>query len=1815
MSDNIVGNVAQIEHLNGNITQIDYISGNLNSSGDEQTVYRGYSAYEIALQQGFEGSKDEWLRALVGPQGETGVSISDVRLNPDFTLTVTLDDGTEFTTDPIKGDKGDKGQKGDKGNKGDTGNGITFIRLNDDYSLTIFFSDGSYSNTTSVRGPQGEQGIQGIQGPKGDTGERGPQGQQGIQGIQGPKGQTGQTGPQGIQGPQGQKGQKGDTGEKGEKGQTGPAGEPGPAFTYEDFTQAQLEGLRGPQGQTGPKGDKGQKGDTGQQGPQGLKGDKGDKGDPGEPGTNMEIHICSITEYDANTRVPTIVNPNSSTFYLVPSQDGTSPDLFIEWVYINNAWEMFGSASVDLSGYLTDVTVGGNSVVTDGVANIPIANTARLGVVKIKNDFGVMANNNGELAINGATTSEIKNGTANFKAITPIHQHESTFYGLAQASGTDERTSELPFGQYTDEAKSSIQDMLDVPSTSELKEVNDSKADVIVESASGDIVSFDDGADNMPLKSLVVDINPVQDLNGYDHPWVGGGGVNKWDEQWEVGSLTWTGADATGTDRIRSKNYVPVAEGETYRVVTSNNLQFFYYDSSKTFVSYEQNSKANGATITIPTGCAYLRFYTYGSTYGETYKNDIAINYPSTVTTYSPYENICPITGWTGVDIEVCGKNLLTATEYGGTYNGVNGTDLKAMGYAQELIQTGNTVQINVQNTWKGRTFATAPLKAGNYIVGFNCDSSNIRATVYVVDNDLVTKRVCRNVASSGSNLAYPVVEDGERIAVYICSNAVGILTITDLTVNLGTTDANYDQYKGRTINVNWETEAGTVYGGSLDVLSGVLRVDRLGLDGGDLSWAKVDSYNYGNFYVLPTPLASYVTTRPTIISSSYKSESNQTASSTNDCYVWIRSVSSSNRRIYVKDTSKASMTAEEFRTAMTGVQFIYELAEPIEIQLTPQEVKSLLGTNNIWANTGNTSVEYCADTEMYIADQISDVPVSDVQINGTSIITDGVANVPIGLNKVGAVQISGNSAYGLNINGNTGFVTVASANDAEVKAGTLGQKPIAPQRQHMSTFYGLAKASGDTTQSASSNAVGNYTDNAKDKIQTMLGVSPLIAPHESDPFESAHTIGELFIINGKLYRAKTALTAGEYINEGTNVEVVDVAEVLDDTYVKNTDYATSNKAGIVKTDVWYATGLVVSNGILYIAPASDAYIKEGNNLRTPIVPRNQHQSVFYGLAKAAGDSTQSSSSNVVGTYTDEAKSAIRNMIGAAALEDQGQDIILNTKTGSRITITDYKDNTNVQSAIVNIAPTQSYNGYSKPWGAGKGKNLCPDLAHMSSYTDYPYITHGYDENTHTWTITDTIGGQSTWRQARFFFDASAMAGKRVCLSYQSFTRHFGDVDSQVGMSSISFAAGGVSVWVSPSQNKKWIDVPSDVDLTNAEISFRLAQSDGNLLAAGAYITVTGLQLEIGSAATEFEPYENLCPINGTSSIEIEHKIGTTTNTITEDFSNSIGVIYSGSYNVLTGAVEKCSYYSSYNGESINGTWMSDRDVYEIGALPTIGAEVAEIGGNTTSYTINSHIIPLSVGVNTIEIDSNTLSIEYYATIERKSIYKNKTLSILGDSLSTFNGYLPEGNPYYYPLIDVQSVNDTWWMKLINALGMELNTNNSWSGAKVSGTATSAGSGNRATELGTSPDVIIIWMGANDFLNSVAIGDYDGKSAIPTSTNTFSDAYAVMLNKVLTAYPSAEVWVCTLHQFEYMNDDGFPETNNSGLTLKDYNDVILTLADAFGVKVLENHKCGMTYQNRSKWYSGKNPHPNKAGHSMIANNAIRQMDNYIRTRY
>lgn len=114
---------------------------------------------------------------------------------------------------------------------------------------------------------------------------------------------------------------------------------------------------------------------------------------------------------------------------------------------------------------------------------------------------------------------------------------------------------------------------------------------------------------------------------------------------------------------------------------------------------------------------------------------------------------------------------------------------------------------------------------------------------------------------------------------------------------------------------------------------------------------------------------------------------------------------------------------------------------------------------------------------------------VSDVQVNGVSVVTDGVANVPMAnMTTVGAFK-TGNYK-GLVYDINTGFGIDASLTALDIKAAnrTYRFAPIAVQ--HISTFYGLAKAAGDTTQSASANNVGDYTESAKSAISEMLGGS-----------------------------------------------------------------------------------------------------------------------------------------------------------------------------------------------------------------------------------------------------------------------------------------------------------------------------------------------------------------------------------------------------------------------------------------------------------------------------------------------------------------------------------------------------------------------------------------------------------------------------------------------------------------------------------------------------------------------------------------------------
>ena len=264
-----------------------------------------------------------------------------------------------------------------------------------------------------------------------------------------------------------------------------------------------------------------------------------------------------------------------------------------------------------------------------------------------------------------------------------------------------------------------------------------------------------------------------------------------------------------------------------------------------------------------------------------------------------------------------------------------------------------------------------------------------------------------------------------------------------------------------------------------------------------------------------------------------------------------------------------------------------------------------------------------------------------DVQIDGVSIRSQGVANIPRGnASQLGVFKINNSEGIGVYSDGR---LCINEASSTQIKTGTTATKPIVPGNQHQSAFYGLAKAAGSDMKN-SDNAVGTYTDEAKQAIQKMLGFDGILGDYQNGNTASkAYAVGETFIMNGKRYKVTAAISDGGLITIGTNCEL----DPIDGHYVRDTDYATNAKAGVVKVQPSEGLAIYDSSKILYVNCADLNVIKAEESYTRAIVPRYQHAAVFYGLAKAAGEDMKTSS-NSVGTYTDAAKTAIQSMLGVS---------------------------------------------------------------------------------------------------------------------------------------------------------------------------------------------------------------------------------------------------------------------------------------------------------------------------------------------------------------------------------------------------------------------------------------------------------------------------------------------------------------------------------------------------------------------------------------
>lgn len=176
-----------------------------------------------------------------------------------------------------------------------------------------------------------------------------------------------------------------------------------------------------------------------------------------------------------------------------------------------------------------------------------------------------------------------------------------------------------------------------------------------------------------------------------------------------------------------------------------------------------------------------------------------------------------------------------------------------------------------------------------------------------------------------------------------------------------------------------------------------------------------------------------------------------------------------------------------------------------------------------------------------------------------------------------------------------------------------------------------------------------------------------------------------------------------------------------------------------------------------------------------------------------------------------------------------------------------------------------------------------------------------------------------------------------------------------------------------------------------------------------------------------------------------------------------------------------------------------------------------------------------------------------------------QTVSILGDSYSTFEGFIPEGNEVWYfagpqKRTDVTKVEETWWWQVINEGGYKLGVDESWSGATVCNTGyndkdyTPRSFVTRSTRLG-SPDIILICGATNDSWAGVKMGDYLYSDWKRADLYYFRPAMAKMLDNIRLHYPNVKVYFI-------LNTELRKEINESVETIcKHYNVPLIKLHD------------------------------------------------------
>lgn len=464
-------------------------------------------------------------------------------------------------------------------------------------------------------------------------------------------------------------------------------------------------------------------------------------------------------------------------------------------------------------------------------------------------------------------------------------------------------------------------------------------------SVNGNPIAIEDAA-NAYAEEVIANIEPIQDLHGYDHPWVGGAGKN-------LLPMTVEGIKAANTEGTWNGNAYTF-NGVTYTILTdsdgnvigiktngtSTDRSFFYL-----FINTQVNVSGNVFMSFKKNGIGGVGILKDGSWIGEAVDFSFLVNSKietvwisvlasttvdtiltpqlelgTSATTFEPYSNISPITGITQLDIDRCGKNLFPYD----SFNQSSGSHLHA------IIPKGEYVISAV------RSRTTSPS------IGLN-----IRFW-----HDSVNSTVITGITDSSKKIVF----DRDVIEIsYSITNFQSGDSIYNIQLESGSNKTEYEPYQSETHSTQLPQ---TTYGGTLNVQTGELVVNRK-LITIDQNTSKRKYNNVGKYF----RFISYVAddAKPSQGPISDKAVGFWPDSSSTDALVIWVSDGASRLSILTTTLITPNGTLEELNSwlAINPLQVCYELATPIIYHLTPSQVKLLKDYNYISTNADTLDIVY----------------------------------------------------------------------------------------------------------------------------------------------------------------------------------------------------------------------------------------------------------------------------------------------------------------------------------------------------------------------------------------------------------------------------------------------------------------------------------------------------------------------------------------------------------------------------------------------------------------------------------------------------------------------------------------------------------------------------------------------------------------------------------------------------------------------------------------------------------------------------------------